>query len=110
MSPVERAVLEDLRTTIRSAAPSASELILYKMPVFELRGPLVGLAAQQNYLGFYVMSAPAVSRFARELAEYNVGKGCIRFLPSAPLPPSLVTRLVKARVAENLAAPERRLA
>jgi uncharacterized protein YdhG (YjbR/CyaY superfamily) len=105
VDPEERAVLEEVRATILAAAPRATEEIRYKMPIYDLHGPLVGFAAQRNYLGFYVMSAPVVSRFAPELKGFDVGKGCIRFSSRAPLPLALVRRLVQARVVENLRAP-----
>jgi uncharacterized protein YdhG (YjbR/CyaY superfamily) len=107
VAPEERAVLEEIRAAVRAAAPEATEGIRYKMPVYDLHGPLVGFAAQRNYLGFYVMSAPVVAQFGPELKGLDVGKGCIRFSSRAPLPLPLVRRLVQARVVENLRAPGR---
>ena len=49
------------------------------------------------------MNNTTVAEFASELAGYSTSAGTIRFTPDAPLPPSLVRRIVKARVAENLA-------
>jgi uncharacterized protein YdhG (YjbR/CyaY superfamily) len=39
--------------------------------------------------------------FAAELKEYKQGKGSIQFAANKPLPAALVTKLVKARIAEN---------
>ena len=36
-----------------------------------------------------------------ELKSHEVGNGSIRFPANKPLPATLVTRLVKARIAEN---------
>jgi uncharacterized protein YdhG (YjbR/CyaY superfamily) len=97
----ERGALQALRSTIRSAAPEASEKIQYKMPTYEHQGLLVGFAAFRGHLGFYVMSPAVVAKFAAELKRFDVGKGCIRFRADRPLPTGLVTKIVRARLEEN---------
>ena len=58
--PDQRAALEDLRSVIRRAAPGATELINYGVPMFRLNGKnLVSFAAAKNHCSFYVQS-PAV--------------------------------------------------
>ena len=37
----------------------------------------------------------------RELAGFKTSKGTVNFTPDKPIPPELVTKLVKARIAEN---------
>jgi uncharacterized protein YdhG (YjbR/CyaY superfamily) len=82
----KRAALEQLRRTIKAAAPKAVELINYGVPMFRLDGKnLVSYAAAANHCSFYVQS-PAVMR---------------AFAADRPIPAALVTRLVKARIAEN---------
>lgn len=93
--------LTDLRTTIKKAAPKAEEKISYQMPTFALHGNLVHFAAYKNHIGFY--PAPrAIEEFKKELAKYEGSKGTVQFPLDKPLPLSLVAKMVKFRVAQNL--------
>ena len=51
--PEKRAVLEQIRRTIRAAAPDAEEAISYRMPTFKQNGILVHFAAFTNHIGLY---------------------------------------------------------
>ena len=101
VSDAQRAALEQLRETIRSAAPKAEECISYSIPAFKQNGMLVGFGATKTHCSFYLMSSTMVGRHEKELAKYDTSKGTIRFKPDAPLPASLVKKLVKERIAEN---------
>ena len=96
-----RRMLDEVRRTIRAAAPLAEEKISYRMPAFSLQGNLVYFAAFKNHIGFYPTSS-GINVFARELAPYEVSKGTIRFPFDKPLPLKLIARIIKFRVTENL--------
>lgn len=98
-----RAALQRLRKDIRAAAPRAEELIAWDMPAFKQDQLLVGYAAFQDHCSFFPMSLAVMRDFAEELKGYSLSKGTIRFSAAAPLPTSLVKRMVKARIAENAA-------
>jgi uncharacterized protein YdhG (YjbR/CyaY superfamily) len=98
-----QATLEELRQTIKKAAPDAVETISYQMPAFRLRGNLVYFAAFKNHFGFYPTSS-GIEAFKKELSSYETSKGAVRFPMDKPLPLSLIRRIVKYRVKENLAA------
>ena len=101
----QRAALRSLRRTIAAAAPEAVEAISYALPAFKYRGrPLVSYGAAKNHVAFYCMSPAAMERHKDLLAGYDTTKGSIRFQPDDPLPDSLITTLVKARMAETDAA------
>jgi uncharacterized protein YdhG (YjbR/CyaY superfamily) len=106
VNPEQRAALEKLRRTIRSAAPKAEECISYSMPAFRLNGLLVGFAAKQNHCALYPFNGTTVNDFKNELKGYETSMGAIRFRPDKPLPAGLVRKIVKARIAENAAAPK----
>jgi uncharacterized protein YdhG (YjbR/CyaY superfamily) len=99
--PEVQVVLEQIRATIRAAAPDATEAIKYAMPTFVQHGNLVHFAAFQNHIGFY--PAPSgIEAFKDDLAVYGQSKGTIRFLFGTPVPLELITRIVRFRLEENL--------
>jgi uncharacterized protein YdhG (YjbR/CyaY superfamily) len=94
-------ILKSLRETIRKAAPQAEETINYGIPTFTVAGNLVHFAAFKNHIGFY--PAPSgIRKFQKELSDYKGAKGSVQFPITEPLPLSLVSRIVKFRVEENL--------
>jgi uncharacterized protein YdhG (YjbR/CyaY superfamily) len=92
--------LSELRSTIRKAAPDATEKISYRMPTFYYNGNLVHFAAYERHIGFYPTPSGIVE-FQDELKKYHTSKGAIQFPIDEPVPLELVTRIVKFRVAEN---------
>jgi len=104
-----RAVLEELRRTINAAAPDAVETIAYQMPA--LRSPgggfLVSYAAFKRHYSLFPASTAVIEALGDDLTPYLAGQGTIRFPAARPIPFDLVTRVVKARLAEK-AEPEPR--
>lgn len=99
--PAIQLLLEELRTTIKAAAPDAEEIISYQMPTFYLKGNLVHFAAYKNHIGFY--PAPrGIEAFQDELSKYKGAKGSVQFPIGDPLPLDLIRRIVQFRVADNL--------
>ena len=96
-----RKTLEKLRSQILAAAPQATEGIAYGIGVFKHHGMLVGLGATKDHCALYLMSTSVLASHAPDLAKYDLGQGTVRFPIGAKLPDALVTKLVKARVAEN---------
>jgi len=95
-----QAMLSQLRSTIRQAAPQATERISYRMPTFYLNGNLVHFAAFKQHIGFY--PAPgAITAFQEELKKYKTSKGAIQFPLDKPPPLELVKKIVEFRVKEN---------
>ena len=93
-------VLEQVRETIKKAAPEAEETISYGMPAYKLNGkPLVYFAAFKNHIGFYA-TPTGHEAFAEELSNYKQGKGSVQFPLDKPMPLELITRIVKFRVQE----------
>lgn len=93
-------LLQQLRATIRQAAPEAGETIKYQMPTFTLHGNLIYFAAHKNHIGLYPTPA-GIDTFKQELAMYKQAKGSVQFPLDKSLPLDLITRIVQFRVAAN---------
>jgi uncharacterized protein YdhG (YjbR/CyaY superfamily) len=94
-------ILQELRETIRKAAPEAEEIISYQMPTFKLKGILVHFAAHTNHIGFYPTPS-GIENFKEELSDYESAKGSVKFPIDQPLPLDTITKIVNFRVHENL--------
>jgi len=100
-----RAKLEEMRQTIRRAAPGAVEVMSYRMPALKQQGILVWFGAFKNHIGFYP-KASGVKAFQEELSQYRFSKGAVQFPLDKPIPWDLVKKIVEFRVKENLARKE----
>ena len=100
--PEKRAVLEQIRRTIRGAAPDADEAISYRMPTFKQNGILVHFAAFTNHIGLYPPIHGDAS-LEKAIAPYAGEKGNLRFPLDRPIPYDLIERIVKHQVKKNLA-------
>jgi len=101
-SPAARGALKQLRAAIKAAAPGITERISYRVPTFDLDGrPLLYIAAFQNHIGVYPVTAGMVAQYGKAIARYRAGKGTLRFPLDAPIPVGLVGKLAKVRVQER---------
>ena len=95
-----KTLLQQMRSTIKEAAPEAEEVISYNMPALKLNGMLVWYAAFKNHIGFYPRPS-GLEAFKKEISVYKSTKGAVQFPMDQPLPLALVTKIVKYRVKEN---------
>jgi len=94
-------LLEQVRSTIRQAAPEAVECISYGMPAFKFHGILVYFAGYQNHIGFYPTRS-GIAAFQKEISGYKNSKGTVQFPLNKPLPFDLISRMDLFRENENL--------
>lgn len=93
--------LEELRRTIREAAPNAEETISFQIPTFEQEGIVVHFAAFDEHIGFYPTPS-GMTAFDEELSAYEGGKGSVKFPLDEPIPFDLVREITEYRVEENV--------
>jgi len=105
--PEKRAVLEQIRRTIRAAAPDADEAIGYRMPTFKHNGILLHFAAFTNHIGLYPPIGGDAS-LEKAIEPYAGEKGNLRFPLDRPIPYDLIERIVKHQVTKNLAKASKR--
>jgi uncharacterized protein YdhG (YjbR/CyaY superfamily) len=99
-----RAALENLRKSIKAAAPEATETISYRMPTFKEHGRfLVSYAAFKDHCSLFPASKKVLEAHGGELKPYFSGKGTLRFTADKPIPAALVKKVVKTRIEENAA-------
>jgi uncharacterized protein YdhG (YjbR/CyaY superfamily) len=96
-----RVALENLRKSIKAAAPKAEEVISYRIPTYKHHGPLVHFMAHPNHCSFIAVNRSVVETFKSELADYDTSGTTIHFSAENPLPATLVRKIVKARMKEN---------
>ena len=94
-------LLQQVRETIKKAAPEAEETINYGIPTFKLNGNLVHFSGYKNHIGFYPGGA-GIKAFEKEISVYKSAKGSIQFPIDQPMPLDLISKITKYRVIQNL--------
>jgi uncharacterized protein YdhG (YjbR/CyaY superfamily) len=105
LSSEEQQTLQRLRTLIKEIVPQVEERVSYGTTVmFSLGYDLVGFVSQPKHLSFFTASPKLAQSMKGEIAKtHKVSGATIHFSPDNPLPPSMVKKIVKARVRENAA-------
>jgi uncharacterized protein YdhG (YjbR/CyaY superfamily) len=97
-----RSTLNKVRAAIRSAVPAeAAEAISYGIPTFKYKGNLVAFAAFSKHCSLFPMSYAVIDALKKDLEDFTVSNGTIRFPLDMALPAGLLKRMVKLRLAEK---------
>ena len=92
--------MQQLRKTIKTAAPKAEEVISYQMPGYKYLGMLVYFAAYKNHIGFYP-GAGGILEFYKKLSSFKSAKGSVQFPHDRPIPFETISKIVEFRVKQN---------
>jgi len=98
-----RAILRKVRAAVRAAAPSAREVISYRIPALKQNGTLIYFAAFKHHIGFF----PPIkgdAKLEKAAARYAGPKGNLRFPLDEPIPYDLIERLTRLRARQDAAA------
>jgi uncharacterized protein YdhG (YjbR/CyaY superfamily) len=94
--------LQEMRSILLKNAPKAEEVISYGMPAIKTTKVLVYYAANKAHLGLYPTGSPTTV-FKDELTQFKTSKGAIQFTYNKPLPKTLIGKIVKYRLKEEIA-------
>lgn len=95
-------LLEQVRQTIKTAAPEAEEVISYQMPGYKYKGlPLVFFAAWPRHCSLYGIGKGHLIQFKEELKGFKTPGTTIHFTVDNPLPLGLIEKIVKMRMRQN---------
>lgn len=102
-------LLHELRSIIIDTVPASMEIPNSKVPSFTLvpgTKPEVQImmAAYTKHVSLYPNQA-AIDHFTDELADYDLGKGTIKFPHNKPLPKELIKRMIIFRKEELRSKP-----
>jgi uncharacterized protein YdhG (YjbR/CyaY superfamily) len=101
-------ILQQVRQTIKAAAPKAGETISYGIPTFTLNGKyLIYFAGWKHHISIYPIPT-GNDAFQQEITPYISGKGTLKFPIEKPIPLKLITKIVKLKVAENSSQTDKR--
>jgi uncharacterized protein YdhG (YjbR/CyaY superfamily) len=92
-------MLNELRETIRAAAPQADERISYNMPYYHLHGRLAYFQAHARHIGLYAFTLDDAR--AVGLEQHMSAKSTLHFPLDQPLPRTAIRRLIQERVRTN---------
>jgi uncharacterized protein YdhG (YjbR/CyaY superfamily) len=96
-----RSILENIRATIRKAAPDSEESISYGIPTFKRDGNyLIYFAGFKQHVSIYPILSECTG-LEEELAPYRSGKGTAKFPLNRPIPYALITKIVAFMAKEN---------
>ena len=94
-----RPLIQQIRETIRAAAPEATEIISWSMPTFWQGENLIHFAAFKKHIGLYP-GGEATMAFVERLKGYKTSKGAIQLPFGKPIDFALITDIVKWRLTQ----------
>ena len=106
LSEKEKTALEKLRKAIKASAPLAEEVISYQIPTYKYFGPLVHFAAFKNHCSLFAVSKEILKTYEQELLPFKTSVTTIKFSADRMPPFSLIKKIVRDRVKENMALHE----
>lgn len=97
--------MRHIRSLIKSACPSAQEMISYAIPFYQYKSPgyagrMIYFAAAKYHIGVYVIPRALPPSVAKEVAKYKRAKATLHFPIGKPVPAKLIRQLVKIRMKE----------
>lgn len=96
-----QSLLQEVRGTIRKAAPEAVEKMSYGVVGYLQWGMLIFFGAFKNHCSLFAINKGLIKKYEKELEKLEIANTTIHFTPSNPFPKKLLTTLVKERLEQN---------
>lgn len=97
-----RAVLNEMRDACRTLLAGFDESMRYGMPAYSRDGVAeIAWASQKRYISLYVMRTEVLSAHRGQLADLDVGQGCIRYRSPAAVDFTVVRSMLAAVAASQ---------
>ena len=97
-----RAMLEQIRSIIKSVVPEGTEeTVSYMVPSYKYHGMLVGFGARKDGCSFYAMSTTILGEFEKELKGLKYSGSTVHFDLGSKLPATLIKKIIKQRIKHN---------
>lgn len=96
-----QALLQDVRNTIRKAAPEAVEKMSYGVVGYMQWGMLIFFGAFKNHCSLFAINKALIKKYEKDLKKLEIANTTIHFTPSNPFPKKLLATLVKERLEQN---------
>lgn len=98
ISAQQRAEYERIRKIVRQVVPEADEVISYGIPTFRYKGSYVlYFGAFKHHMSLFPGAPLAI---ADKLQDFKVSKGTIQFTADHPVPESIITEILRVRLAD----------
>ncbi|MFJ4653490.1 iron chaperone [Nocardia sp. NPDC088792] len=96
-----QAVLEHVRSAVRTAVPGSTETISYDIPAVQVNGKAVMyFAGWKKHISVYPVPV-GDSAYAQAIAPYVAGKGTLKFPLKDPIPFDLIGRTAALLASER---------
>jgi uncharacterized protein YdhG (YjbR/CyaY superfamily) len=103
----EKSLLKSMRNMILEVEPELKQGISYGIPAFKLGKDVVcGIAARKSGCSFYPFSGSVLAALKTDLVKYKQTKSALHF--DAPLPKTLVRKLMTQRMVQIMVKKKRR--
>ena len=101
-APEFRAVLEQLRATIKAVAPDCTERVDYKFPIFRLKTDFVAMSAAKRHCALHTISYDIPAALKDQLKEVGIrtSGATLHLKPGVDLPVPLLKEALRMRLAE----------
>ena len=99
--PTKAKTLEAMRKLLLEIEPKLEQTVAWKSAMFKFNDKfVVGLCAHKAHMSFSLPSSELLGTFTGDLEGFVVSKNSFQFAVDEVLPKRLVSKLVKARLAE----------